>query len=256
MDLGRMLRLLRLGFAFLTVWPVGPGEPLPEADLAAARFAFPAVGLLLGLALACLNALLLRLGAPTMLAAFLLVAAGAIVSGGLHLDGLADTADGLFLGGDVTRRLEVMRDPHAGSFGVIALVLVLLGKFAALASLGGHTRTLAILAAVAISRALILVSAGLAPYARPEGTGRILIGATTRDDTTWSALLVVVLGLFLGRAPGLLAAVAALGLAWGLTQLARQRLGGVTGDILGALVELGELVVLVVLGNLQSLWLG
>jgi adenosylcobinamide-GDP ribazoletransferase len=244
----RAARALRLAFAFLTVLPLRSRDgQVTEADLAASRFAYPLVGLAIGLVLAGLSEALARLPAPPLLSAFLLVGTGVAITGGLHLDGLADTADGLFLWGDADRRLAAMRDPRLGSFGAMALTLALLGKFAALASLGGHRRGLALLVAAAAGRTLVLVSAGLARYARREGTGRILVEECTLREAQVAAALVVILGATLAG-PGLAAAALALGLAWGLTRLADRRLGGVTGDTLGALVELGELAFLVVPG--------
>jgi adenosylcobinamide-GDP ribazoletransferase len=124
---------------------------------------------------------------------------------------------------------------------------VLLGKFAALASLAGRDRPLAILGAAAIARALILVSAGTARYARPEGTGRIVIEAATPRDALGASVGIFVLAAALAGGAGLLAGAVVLAMAWGFTRLAYHKLGGVTGDTLGALVELGELTFLVVL---------
>ncbi len=183
---------------------------------------------------------------------FLLIAAWAAITGGLHLDGLADSSDGLFLFGDADRRLNVMRDPHVGSFGLLAIVLTLLGKFAALAPLQDRRRALAVLGAAAVSRILILVAAGLAPYARRQGTGQTVIEATTVTDSLWSVVAALALGALLAGEAGLIASAAALLVAWSLTHLANQRLGGVTGDILGAVVELGELTYLIILGLLAS----
>jgi adenosylcobinamide-GDP ribazoletransferase len=251
----RFLRALRLAFAFLTIVPVRVREgEATEAELAASRFAYPVVGIAIGLFLAALSELLDWLHAPGSIAAFLLVAAGAVISGGLHLDGLADSADGLFLWESAERRLAVMRDPHAGSFGVAAIVLVLLGKFAALDHLASSARGMAILSASTISRSLILVSAGSARYARPEGTGRVLVEATRRRDAIGAALVAIALGGVFSRGPGLLAGIAALALAWTITRYAARRLGGITGDVLGALIELGELTVLVILGLIDASW--
>ena len=250
----RLIRAIRLAFAFLTIVPVRfRNGHVSEADLAASRLAYPLVGLVIGLALAALSVELSRSATTPGLAAFVLIVAEVAIAGGLHLDGLADTADGLFLGGSAERRLLVMRDPHIGSFGVAAMVLTLLGKFAALSALTGRSRALAVLAAALIGRTLILVSAGIAPYARREGTGRLVVEATTPRDSVAAAGLVLVAGLLLGGPAGLSAACVTLVLAWSLTRLARDRLGGVTGDILGALVELGELVFLVTLGLLRPL---
>jgi adenosylcobinamide-GDP ribazoletransferase len=243
----RLANALRLAFAFLTVLPFPVREAaFAEADLAASRYAFPVVGLAIGLVLAGLSESMARLAVPPLLASFLLLAASVALTGALHLDGLADTFDGLFLGGGPERRLAAMRDPHVGSFGVAALVLILLGKFSALSGLTGHSRSLAILAAAAISRTSILVSAGVAPYARPEGTGRILVAATTPRDALRAAVAICVLGVIVFPRSGLAIGMMDVGLAWGLSRLALRRLGGITGDVLGALVELGELAILLV----------
>lgn len=245
--LARGLRAIRLALAFLTVIPQRGAafEPL-ESDLAASRFAYPLIGLGLGLALAAASAALQWMGVDPGLSAFLLVATLAVVSGGLHLDGLADTFDGLFLWGGADRRLAVMRDPHLGSHGVAAIVLVLLGKHAALGQLGGRDRAVALLGAVAVARTLILVAAGSAGYARPQGTGRHLVEATTRRDALGASLLVLAFSALLAGWAGLFAGMSVLLLARILSRLASTRLGGITGDTLGALVELGELTFLVV----------
>jgi adenosylcobinamide-GDP ribazoletransferase len=244
----RVLRALRVALEFLTIIPVRWGGEATAADVAAARYAFPVVGVVMGLGLAGLSEVFSYGHAAPSLASFLLVAAGVAVTGGLHLDGLADSSDGLFLWGDADRRLTAMRDPHVGSFGLLAIVLVVLGKFAALAPLAGHRRALALLGAAAVSRTLILVAAGLAPYARREGTGLVIVEATTVTDSLWSVVVAMAVGAVLAGEAGLIASAAALLVAWSLSHIANQRLGGVTGDILGAVVELGELVYLVVLG--------
>jgi adenosylcobinamide-GDP ribazoletransferase len=244
----RVLRALRVALGFLTIIPVSWGGPATSADVAAARYAFPVIGAAIGLGLAGVSEALSAGQASPLLAAFLLVAAGVAITGGLHLDGLADSSDGLFLWGDADRRLNVMRDPHVGSFGLLAIVLVMLGKFAALAALTGHRRALALLGAATVSRTLILVAAGLAPYARRQGTGQIVVEATTVTDSLWSVVAALAVGALLAGEAGLIASAAALLVAWSLSHLANGRLGGITGDILGAVVELGELAYLVALG--------
>jgi adenosylcobinamide-GDP ribazoletransferase len=174
----------------------------------------------------------------------------AAITGGLHLDGLADTADGLFLWGDAERRLAVMRDPHVGSYGLIAIALTLIGKYAALSSLATDERGWGIFAAVAISRTAILTSAGRAQYARPEGTGRLVVEATTTQEALTAAGLVILIGTLCGRAAGLLGGGLVIVGSVGLTSLAARRLGGITGDILGALVEISETAYLVAMSCL------
>ncbi|MDR3637059.1 MAG: adenosylcobinamide-GDP ribazoletransferase [Isosphaeraceae bacterium] len=235
-----------LAFAFLTVIPTWPlSRKISDQDVEASRFAFPLVGVVLGLVLAILSGLFERSGIAPPVAAFLLVAATAAVTGGLHLDGLADTADGLFLWGESSRRLTVMRDPHVGSYGVTAVVLCVLGKFVALASLPGSVRGLGLFTALTVSRSLILVSAGRASYARAEGTGRLLINATTPSEALAAAALALLVASLTNHVAGLFATLVALGITLGTTELAKRRLGGVTGDILGALTELSEMSYLV-----------
>ncbi|SIO66486.1 cobalamin-5'-phosphate synthase [Singulisphaera sp. GP187] len=251
--LTRGVSATKLALAFLTVVPLGgTDDAFNEADLAASRFAYPFVGAAIGLLMAVLSEGLRHAGAPPAVTAFSLIALLAILSGGLHLDGLADTFDGLFLWGGPERRLTVMRDPHIGSHGVSAIALVLLGKYAVLSELNGSERTLAVLGAIAISRTLILVSAGTARYARPQGTGRLVIDATTRRDALGATLAVLAFSVMVAGWTGLIAGVAALILAFSLTRLAANRLGGVTGDILGATVELGELAFLVMFSLSQA----
>ena len=114
----------------------------------------------------------------------------------------------------------------------------------ALNNLEGRSRALAVLGGGGRQPNPILVAAGSAPYARREGTGRHLVEATTPRDALGATFLVLVLGPAIARVPGLAGSGAVLGVAWILTRLARRRLGGITGDILGALVELGELAFL------------
>ncbi len=246
---GRAFRVWKLATAFLTILPLRneANEATLKADLEWSRFAFPIVGLQIGLGLAALNQVLAQVHISQNLGAFLLVLAGAIVTGGLHLDGLADTADGLFLWGDREKRLAVMREPQVGSYGVVAVVLAILGRYVLLADMHTGWRSMAVVGAAVVGRCLILVSSGMAVYARPEGTGRILIEATTLRDGVLASFVIQSTAFLVARGPGLIAGALAILLTWGSTRLASARLGGVTGDILGALVELGELTFLLTL---------
>jgi adenosylcobinamide-GDP ribazoletransferase len=239
----------RLAVAFLTLVPVRVSEQVTtEANLAASRYAYPLVGALIGLLLAALSEGLRALRLSGNGSALALLAAAVLVTGGLHLDGVADLFDGLFLPGGPVRRLAVMRDPHVGSYGTTALVLVLLGKFVALSALPDGRRSLGILGACVAGRCLILVSAGLATYARPEGTGRILVQAMRPVDALLGLLILMAAGYALSGGPGLRAGLGSVTAAGLLTWLARRRLGGITGDVLGAVVEMGEMVYLLSLG--------
>jgi adenosylcobinamide-GDP ribazoletransferase len=239
--IGQAWRAFKLAAAFLTVIPVrfGDGETT-DADLARSRWAYPVVGLLLGLGLGLLSYGLA--GRMHSVSTFVLIATWVAITGGLHLDGLADTADGLFLHGNADRRLAVMRDPRVGTFGILAVVLVVLGKYACLSSLATPARSWTVLGAATVGRTVLLVSAGWSRYARPEGTGRFMVEATTSKDALAATLLVFVVSVLAVGPLGFLIGPAVIGLVMMVTRTAEARLGGVTGDTLGAVVELSELL--------------
>jgi adenosylcobinamide-GDP ribazoletransferase len=170
-----------------------------------------------------------------------------VVTGALHFDGFCDLCDGLFGGRTPEDRLRILRDPHLGTFGLAGGVLLLLGKLVLLHELLGGLRERGpwvVGAAVVVGRCLALCVAAGARYPRPEGTGRAIITATRG----WEALLFGALaaGVSLIAVPwarawtGLLLFLPALLAAWGLRWLCDWRLGGITGDCLGAAVELAE----------------
>lgn len=244
------LRHLAAALRFLTRLPV-PGPALDPGDLGRALAWFPVAGAALGGLVAGAGWLLAPRLAPGVLAV-LLAALLAGLTGALHLDGLADVADGLGGGhGDRARTLAIMRDSRIGAFGGTALVLVLLVKVAAISELlgrGGAEWTL--LCAPVLARTAAVPLVVLLPYARPEGLGRAFHdGGGARELAIAAALGAVILGLTAAAAAGprvVLPALAGLGAA-GLVALAcRRRLGGLTGDVYGAAIELAEAAFLLV----------
>jgi adenosylcobinamide-GDP ribazoletransferase len=234
------LRSFRSAVAFLTIVPVAdaggdPGERLGRAY-------FPAVGAFVGLAAGCVFVLASALASP-FVAAVVAVATGALLTGGLHLDGLADSADGLLGGGDRERRLEIMRDPRVGSFGVIALTLVLVGGVAALSAMTPARAFAGLIAAGALSRLAVLAVVALVPYARLAGVGTAAQGHHRGLDLVVGCLLTVIAcALDVRRAlvATLLVALTTVVVAG----LARRRIGGATGDVYGACAEVGQLAAL------------
>jgi adenosylcobinamide-GDP ribazoletransferase len=175
------------------------------------------------------------------IAGVITLAVWVLLTGGLHLDGLADCCDGLLASVTPERRLEIMKDPHVGAFGVIGLVLILFLKAVVLASLSPGS-SLGILLAASLARWCIL-PAGLLPLARPSGMGSDFAAGFHRPFILWSALIPLALAILLGRR-GILSSVAGLGAAVSVLWLAKSRIGGVTGDVFGMLVEIVETVVL------------
>lgn len=231
---------LRLALSFLTVLPVGPRGPWP--GLGPALPYFPLVGLLIGLTLLGVDLAIAGLLGPYGRAA-LIVALWAALTGGLHLEGLADAADGLLASRPPQERLEIMRDPAVGAFGAAAVGLVLLLKFGLLADLSGQAPRPALAVAPLAARHGVLGPMGLLPYARPEGLGQGSKGAAARAFAL-TALPVSAVGYLVAGPAALAAAGLALGAGLGLGLFARRRLGGLTGDVYGAIIEIGEVFAL------------
>ena len=254
---------LRLSVTLLTVVPVRGAVTEPRRDTVAAAMAWaPAVGLLLGIVAAAVLAVADHpLGVGPLTAAVLAVGTLALLTRGLHLDGLADLADGLGSGKPAPVALEIMRRSDIGPFGTATLVLTLLVQVAALAQAeaAGHGRGPAALIAAVVTGRLALTWAcrrGV-PAARREGLGALVAGTVQPALAAGIALAVlaaaaaavtvsaVVPGTPLGWTLPL-AVAAGLAAAFGLQRHAVRRLGGITGDVLGALVETAATVTLVV----------
>lgn len=230
----------RRALGFLTVLPVGRNLPCDGPLLARSMALFPAVGLLLGLLLALSN-WALQLILPPLVAAPLLVALLAWLTGAMHLDGLADLADGLAGGQDRESRLRIMKDSRIGAIGAVALVLLLLLKVLAIHSLPAPLQSPALVLMPAAGRWLQVVLAALCAYARPEGgTGGAFVENVGAPQVLYAGLTLALAALVLFGLKGL-GVLLGLGLlaVW-LLRLCNSRLGGVTGDALGAATELAE----------------
>jgi adenosylcobinamide-GDP ribazoletransferase len=215
---------------------------------ARAAWAWPLAGALVAALAALAGIGALAVGLPQGVAAGLALAAGVLLTGALHEDGLADTADGLWGGSTRDRRLEILRDSRIGTYGVVALVLGLGLRWQVLAVLVADPWALAaaMVAAAALSRAAMAGVARALPPARPDGlsvaTGRPPPGAVVLGGG-----IALALGLGLTGPAGAVAALAAALAAALVAGLARARIGGQTGDILGASQQLAEIAVLLVL---------
>lgn len=245
--LWRIATEIRLAASFLTILPVAV-ERADERGVAASLGWFPLVGFVIGVALAIVDRLLEPVFGPA-LGSVLVVLALVIVTGAVHLDGLADTADALGAGGNRARALEIMRDSRLGTFGVLALIFVLALKIFALAELAGGRRLLALYLAPALGRwAMVAVSFAL-DYLRAEGAGSALLsGGGPKNFVIASVSVAVgVAPVFSPAAFG--ACLLAVGLAISVRMLASRRLGGVTGDVLGAAGEIVETAVLVAMAS-------
>jgi adenosylcobinamide-GDP ribazoletransferase len=230
---------------FLTILPMPGGVGTAAEDLAGSVPFFPVVGLLLGVAAGVAAGVLGAFVSP------LLAGAGVVVlllafSGGLHMDGLSDSADGMLSSRPRERILEIMKDSHVGAMGVIAIVCVLMVKFAALASIGG--RNLWVVAAFMplAGRCAILVNMAILPYARPEGLGKIFCRRRAVGSAIWGAAVLAAVGWALFGWQGLVLAGICVAVSCGMAGYFYRKIGGCTGDTFGAVCELVELTAAIV----------
>lgn len=243
---------LRLALSWLTVLPV-PGPATVDRRTAATAIRWsPLVGLLLGALAAAVLTVSGRLGAPPLLAGLLTVTALALATRGMHLDGLADTADGLGCYGPPERALSVMRDGGAGPFAVVALVLVLVSQATALGVLAGTWQ-----GAAAATTALVTGRVGFiwccrrgVLAGRPDGLGALVADSQPgwAAPAAWLVVAAAAMAAVPGRVwQGPVAVLVGAGMTVALGAHTTRRFGGLTGDALGAAEEMATTSVLVVL---------
>ena len=243
----------RAAVGFLTILPVSSRDP---AGLAYARGYFPLVGLVLGAVLVGLDLLLtgtlfLPEGlfiapAPSpLLVSAILVVTLVVLTRGLHLDGFMDTCDALFGGFTRARRLEILRDPHVGAFAVVGVVSLLIIKCTAIASLYQPWRLPVLILFPCLSRWTVLLLMEIYPYARSEGLGSAFLRGRGRLQLFFGLICALFASLLAAGVLGLILLLAASLLAWVIGAWASRQLGGLTGDVYGAVNEVVETAVLV-----------
>lgn len=231
-----------MAITFLTVLPFHLKEPPQPGDQGKAAGWYPFIGALIG-ALVAAAYYGFSLVFPSILAALLAVSIWIGVTGGLHLDGLADSCDGIFNSSSPERRLEIMKDPRLGTFGGIGLTLAILLKIISLSSLPMGTAWIAVPLAAALGRWLLL-PAGKQPLAQHSGMGADFASGLGKAVFLQAGLIIAILTVLTGW-QGLIIVVAVNLIIWWVIHFAKARLGGVSGDVLGLVVELAELVTLI-----------
>jgi len=245
-----ILTELPLAISFLTILPVIDQRPASDDTVAASFAWFPIVGFLIGLALAGEDWLLAHFFAQVIRSVLIIVSL-TVVTGAVHLDGLADTADALGGGRDRERALDILRDSRVGTFGASAIFFDLTLKILALSTLAGHRRYSALIVAPMLARwAMLLVATGL-PYLRSSGSGATLLsGEISSTRTAVVAVFTLAVMLMLGALrTTALATAAAIAIVFAMRLFYRRWLGGVTGDLIGACGELVEIAVLVTIAS-------
>jgi adenosylcobinamide-GDP ribazoletransferase len=236
---------------FLTVATVSKKHRVEEGDLAKSMVYFPAIGFLIGVVLVYADKLFALIVLPEPIGNLLLVLISVLVTRALHIDGLADTFDGLMGGNTRETRLAIMKDSRIGTAGVLGILFVLMLKYLCLNSLSVGEKVAALLTAPTIARWSQTIMVFRTNYGREEGMGRAFVGHLRASGLTYASIAAIGLAAFViaqeeARAVFLISSVI-LGVV-ALTLSARgylvRRLGGVTGDAIGAVSELNEALVL------------
>ena len=240
----RLWRDCKIAHIFLTRLPLRVEGTIPPQQVIAAAWAYPLVGVSVALVAAAAYYLCHWLGLPPVLCALAALAASIAATGCFHEDGLADTADGFGGGWTAERKLEIMRDSRLGSYGGAALILSIAARAAALAAIPASDVLPALLVAHGLARALLLLPSFIVDTARLDG-----MAAEGSRPKRGTAVLALAIGtgiavLCLGLFNGLVALALALTVAWLMTRLARAQIGGYTGDVLGAIQQLAEILLL------------
>ncbi|MGQ4807822.1 Adenosylcobinamide-GDP ribazoletransferase [Candidatus Entotheonellaceae bacterium PAL068K] len=236
---------MRRALGFLTIYPLRASDTWTPETLGSSMVYYPVVGLCIGLSLWVLYMMLSTLF-PATVANVLLLGGLAVMTGGLHLDGLADTIDGLSGGYSREETLQIFKDSHVGSMAVVGVVLVMLVKYTSLNVLPDDIMLSALVLMTTLSRFSMVQLARFSPYARASGgLGEPFGRGIKHEHFLTATLLAVVIALLFGGMRGFM-----IWLLVGLVTLSyqiyfRKRLSGITGDVLGATNESNEALVLV-----------
>lgn len=240
------MRLFLVAFQFLTIVPVPVVPSFREGDLGRSMAVFPLVGLLLGALLAGADYLMAPF-LPRGVADLILIVLLTVVTGGMHLDGLADVCDGLAARGSRQRFLEVMKDPCVGAIGAVGLVLALALKYQALLYLPASLKREALFFFPFVARgAQVLVAVG-SKRARADGLGASLVAEAGKRELIVALMFTLVAAWLLLGWVGLGCAAVLVLFTLALRGWFHLRLGGITGDVIGCISELNEILCLLIL---------
>jgi adenosylcobinamide-GDP ribazoletransferase len=243
----QFLRELLFSIVFFTRIRVPVMMNFSGITLAGCAWTYPLIGVLVGAVGAGVYVLLTTLGLSMVAAAWATIFAQLLLTGGLHEDGLADTADGMAFGRTPEQKLDIMRDSRIGSFGVLALIAVI-GLRASLMAMVLPASAFAVLIAAAVaSRVMIALLIHIAPRARPEGMASLAGEVSRRNLFACFAVSALLLIVLLDVKLALVALVTALAVALYVKRVAKHHFGGITGDVLGATQQLSEVAVLMML---------
>lgn len=237
---------LKIGILFCTRLPVLHSTTIEGADLARASWAMPIAGALVGGIGAAVYALAYQLGLSSVTAAALSLAAVLLATGCLHEDGLADTADAFGGAHDPERKLAIMRDSRIGTYGACALIVSIILRWSALADIAEPwPLTMALIAAHVAARAALPTFMRLVPLARADGLAAGAAGISWENGSVAAVLGVIALAAAFGPIAAAVCFVLLVVAAIAVARLCISQVGGHTGDVIGALEQISEIVVLI-----------
>ena len=237
-----VIKNIFIAIRFLTILPLPDKKVATPKELGRSMAYFPLIGIFIGLVLACANEILIKLVSP-LLAAALLVILWAYLTGALHLDGFVDAADGFSASPDKEKILEVMKDHHCGAKGVIALVFLIIVKIALLNDIPGPVRFSSLILTPAIGRWMMVCAASLCPYARKaEGFGKAFVENSGTREVIIAGIILIAAGIILLRIRFFVLMIPVLIFTIFSFVYIKKKINGVTGDVLGAMNELAEVV--------------
>jgi adenosylcobinamide-GDP ribazoletransferase len=229
---------------FLTIIPIRSKFEIDENKFPQSTIYFPLIGLLLGLILVVANRLLLTFALGQSLISVILVVLLIILTGGLHLDGLADTFDAFGSRKDRMKMLEIMRDSRIGTMGVLSLISIILIKASFLSALEPYVFNLSLILMCVLSRYALVFSMYLFPYAREEGKAKIFTEGINFKTFSLATALSLLCAIFFWGLKGLIVFIVVMAFVFLVSKFITHKIGGVTGDTLGAINELAEPFVL------------
>jgi len=241
-----------LALQFLTIAPIRI-KKIRDEHMGWAIVYFPVIGLLLGLVLCGVNYLLISAQFDPLAVNIILVVLLIAITGALHLDGLSDAFDGLFSGKKGQEILNIMRDPHVGSMGVLAVISILLLKISFLSAVRPETKNLALLLMCVLSRWSMALSLFSFPYAREDGKAKIFVVGMNKKIFVAATLMAIGVTFIISRTIGPIAFALTAVFAYLADLWVKKKIGGITGDTIGAVSEVSEIVVLFVIIVLERI---
>lgn len=232
-----------LALQFLTIIPVKM-KNIKEGDLSSSVIYFPLIGLLLGLLLVGINKVLLVLNFDQLIANIILVISLILLTGGIHMDGVADTADAFLSRKNKEEMLVIMRDSHIGSMGVLSLISIILLKVAFLSCASIQSKTAPLLLMCVLSRWSMVFAMLLFPYARQEGKAKLLMSGINFKIFTLSTIIALACAFAIWKLKGVLVFMVIAAASYIAGRFINRKIGGISGDTLGALSESNEIIVL------------